>query len=321
MEPLLLKPHFKSTMWGGERLIKEFNKDTTISPLAETWECSAHPHGPSRIANGEFAGKTLDVVLKEHPEYLGSRVPKGETLPIMIKFIDADKDLSIQVHPSDEYALARENSKGKTEMWYVLDAKPGASLVHGFSHEMSLEFLKKAIAEGHLEQHLQRVEVHKNDVFFTPAGIVHGIGAGCLIAEIMENSDLTYRLYDYDRVDVNGQKRELHYEKAMQVIDLKIEDKVKQVPKLVRYYPGCSREILCRCQFFETERVRVTKEMSFSVMATSFQVILCIDGQGELSYPKTEQKLQFKKGECIFLPADLGRCSVDGNCEFLKVRV
>lgn len=318
---MLLKPFGQMKIWGGQRLNQEYCKGLAIDKLGETWECSTHPHGPSLIRNGTFAGQTLTKVLEAHLEFLGTRVPKGEGLPILVKFIDANKDLSVQVHPDDAYAKAKENSKGKTEMWYVLDALPGAKLVHGFAHTMNKEFLQKALAEGNLVKHLQQVEVKKHDVFFTPAGTVHGIGAGCLIAEIQENSDLTYRLFDYDRVDDNGNKRELHIEKAMEIMNFNAGHKLRQVPRMVHYYPGCRREILCRCKYFETERIKVTKGAAFTVMDMSFQVLLCLEGSAGLETSEFKKPLRFKKGDCIFLPAGLGRCFVIGECEFLKIRV
>ena len=194
MEPMLLKPVGKDNLWGGIRLKTEFNKHIHITPLAETWECSAHPAGPSTVVNGDFAGETLDTVLSKHPEFLGSRVDKTYGLPILVKFIDAEKDLSVQVHPDDNYARIHENDFGKSEMWYVLDATENASLIHGFAHDVNTEMLRKAVKDGDLDKHLNKVHVNKGDVFYTPAGTIHGIGAGCLIAEIQENSNVTYRV-------------------------------------------------------------------------------------------------------------------------------
>lgn len=321
MEPMLLKPVGKDNLWGGIRLKTEFNKHIHITPLAETWECSAHPAGPSTVVNGDFAGETLDTVLSKHPEFLGSRVDKTYGLPILVKFIDAEKDLSVQVHPDDNYARIHENDFGKSEMWYVLDATENASLIHGFAHDVNTEMLRKAVKGGDLDKHLNKVHVNKGDVFYTPAGTIHGIGAGCLIAEIQENSNVTYRVYDYNRMDKNGNKRELHFDKAVDVLNMKVGNRYKQKARLVHYYPGSSREILCRCQYFETEKIDVTKGISFTVMDTSFQVILCIDGSAGLETSEYKKPLRLKKGDCIFLPAGLGRCFIIGECKFLKVRV
>lgn len=286
MEIMKLIPMGKDYLWGGTRLREEYGKKINLTPLAETWECSIHQDGPSYVANGTYKGKTLAEVLKAHPEYLGTKVEDGE-LPVLVKFIDAKKDLSVQVHPSDEYAREHEGDNGKTEMWYVIDADEGASLIYGFQHEVTEEILRKAVETGTLDKHLQKVPVHKGDTYFVPAGTVHGIGKGILVAEIQESSNVTYRVYDYDRVDKNGKKREL----------------------------------LCRCKYFETERIQVTKGFAFYVMDASFQVLMCLDGYGEVQTMDAEQKpMRFSKGETLFLPAGLGRCLVVGDAELIKVR-
>lgn len=320
MEVLKLQPCGKDYLWGGTRLREEYGKKIDLTPLAETWECSVHPDGPSVVANGEYRGQTLAEVLKRHPEYLGAKVKNSE-LPVLVKFIDAKKDLSVQVHPDDEYAQEHEYDSGKTEMWYVIDAKEGASLICGFKHQMTREILRKAVETGTLDRHLQKVEVHKGDTYFVPAGTVHGIGAGILIAEIQESSNVTYRVYDYDRVDKNGQKRELHFDKAVQVMNMDVAPDVKQKPRMVKYYPGSSRELLSRCKYFETERVQVTKGFTFSVMNNSFQVLMCLDGSGQVETMDAERKpVRFCKGETLFLPAGIGRCLVLGDASLLKIR-
>lgn len=320
MEVIKLQPVGKDYLWGGTRLREEYGKKIDFTPLAETWECSVHPDGPSVIANGAFKGRTLRDVLGEHPEYLGSKVSNGE-LPVLIKFIDAKKDLSVQVHPNDEYAKIKEHQDGKTEMWYVLDAEEGAGIIYGFQHKVTPEILRNAVWTGVLDRHLQRVEVHKGDVYYVPAGTVHAIGAGVIVAEIQESSNVTYRVYDYDRVDKNGKKRELHFDKAVQVMNMGIAPDVKQIPRMVRYYPGCSRELLCRCKYFEVEKVQVTKGFSFSVLDGSFQVIMCLDGCGQVETMNSEQKaVRFCKGETMFLPAGIGKCLVVGEVSLLKIR-
>lgn len=320
MEIMKLIPTGKDYLWGGTRLREEYGKKIDLTPLAETWECSVHPDGPSYVANTIFKGRTLVEILKEHPEYLGTKVKNGE-LPILVKFIDAKKDLSVQVHPSDEYAREYEMDNGKTEMWYVIDADEDAHIIYGFQHEVTEEILRKAIRTGTLDKHLQKVSVHKGDTYLVPAGTVHGIGKGVLIAEIQESSNVTYRVYDYDRVDKNGRKRELHFDKAVKVMSMNVASDVSHKPKLVQYYPGSSRELLCRCQYFEIERIQITKNFIFSVMETSFQVLMCLGGCGEVQkIDKDRKTMRFSKGETLFLPAGLGRCQIIGNVEMLKVR-
>ena len=165
---------------------------------------------------------------------------KNVELPVLVKFIDAKKDLSVQVHPDDEYAKVDEGDNGKTEMWYVIDVEEGSSLIYGFKHRVTEEILRKALETGTLDRHLQKVEVHKGDTYFVPAGTVHGIGEGILMAEIQESSNVTYRVYDYDRADKNGKKRERHFDKTVQVMNMDVATDVKQKSRMVRYYPGSS---------------------------------------------------------------------------------
>ena len=318
MSPILLAPSGKDYLWGGNRLKTEYGKDIELTPLAETWECSVHPNGPCYAISGEYRGMSLAEIIQMHPEYVGH---KNNQIPVLIKFIDAAKDLSVQVHPSDEYAREHENGQnGKTEMWYVLEAKEGAKLVWGFEHKVTKEILEKDITDGTLQNDLHYVPVHKGDVFLIESGTVHAIGEGILLAEIQENSDLTYRLYDYNRKDKNGNFRELHFDKAVQVLNMNPIGDTSQKPRYVRYFYGCSRETLCRCKYFETEKIQVTKGFSFSVMKNSFQVLLCTNGEGGLETDGSNRPLRFQKGSCIFLPAGLGRCHVIGECDLLKIR-
>lgn len=319
MEVLKLLPVGKDYLWGGTRLRDEFGKNINMTPLAETWECSVHPDGLSVVANGEYRGLTLAEVLKDHSEYLGTKVADTGELPVLVKFIDAKKNLSVQVHPDDVYAKEHEGEKGKSEMWYVVDADENASIIYGFAHPVNAHILKKSLIAGDLDKHLQKVKVQKGEVFYVPAGTVHGIGAGTLMAEIQESSNVTYRVYDYNRVDKNGKKRELHFDKAVEVMDMGVTPDVKQKPRMVHYYPGCSREIICYCKYFVTERIQITHGFSFSVLDESFQIILCLNGEGGLETNEATP-LRFRKGDCLFLPAGIGRCHILGRAEMLKVR-
>lgn len=325
-KPFLLRPSGKDYLWGGSRLNDEFAKNMDLSPLAETWECSTHPDGPSYVCSGEFEGMTLAGVLKAHPHFLGSHAwnPEGQ-LPILIKFIDAKKDLSVQVHPTDDYAREHENGQlGKTEMWYVLDAAPGAKLVYGLRHDSDKESVRNAIAEGTVEKYLQRIPVQKDDLFLIEAGTIHAIGAGALVAEIQENSNLTYRLYDYDRVDKNGQKRELHIEKALDVANLKGSAEPRQPLRVLKYRQGVAGELLCRCKYFEIYRMIVNTErrqvVHYQSDDVSFRVLLCIGGCGTVSFEDGKEDLRFYKGDCIFVPADSVRLTIHGQARFLDVR-
>ncbi len=323
-KPFLMKPCGKSTLWGGNRLNEDFNKDLKIHPLSETWECSTHPAGPSIVASGEMKGMTLPEVIKEHPEYIGTH-PKGDgDIPILIKLIDAKETLSIQVHPSDEYAFVFENGQlGKTEMWYIIDAQKGAQVMLGMEHSTTAETVRKAVEDGTMDNLVRKVDAHPDDVFMINSGTVHAIGAGCLLAEIQENSDLTYRLYDHDRVDAQGHKRELHVDKALAVANLNADEDTRQPMRILRYTPGCARELLVRSKYFETERLLINTErcremVPYQSDSLSFRVLLCVGGCGVLFFD--EEALPFVRGDCIFVPADSTEIRIHGRAQLLSVR-
>ena len=322
--PFLLKPAGKDYLWGGHRLKDDFSKEIDMEPLAETWECSTHPDGPSIVASGAHKGMLLTEVLKEHPEYMGTHPKTDGGLPILIKFIDAKQDLSVQVHPDDEYARKYEHgSLGKTEMWYVLDATKDARLVYGFYHDISKEKLKKSLEEGTVERYLQKVKVKKDDLFYIEAGTVHAIGAGILIAEIQECSNITYRMYDYNRMDKDGKPRTLHIERALEVANRIGTQTPRQPMRVLRYQKGCASELLCRCKYFHVERQLINTEKcremaDFQTDGNSFQVLLCVDGCGTL-FGEGEM-IHFFKGDCIFVPADSMPLKLHGRAQMLKVR-
>ena len=322
-EPIFLRPTGKDYLWGGSRINDEFGKGIALEPLAETWECSTHPDGPSFAVGGEFDGQSLAEILKAHPDYLGTHPERGEGLPILIKFIDAKRDLSVQVHPTDEFAAAHENGqRGKTEMWYVLDAAKDAKLVYGLRHDTDAEALRESIENGTVERHLQTVPIAKNDVFFIEAGTIHAIGAGALIAEIQQSSNLTYRLYDYDRVDKNGHKRPLHVQKALAAANLRSSTAPRQPMRVLHYRPGFASELLCRCRYFEVYRMLVNTErrqkVAYRADAMSFRVLLCVDGCGTVSFCNSASNIY--KGDCVFLPADSVELSLHGQLQLLDIR-
>ena len=321
--PLLLRPSGKDYLWGGSRLNDEFEKGIDLSPVAETWECSTHPDGPSYVVGGEFDGMKLAEVLRNHPEYLGERHRGMTELPILIKFIDAKKDLSVQVHPTDEYAREHEKGQlGKTEMWYVLDAGRDAKLVYGLKRDSSEGEMRKAIANGTLMNYLQQVPVRKDDLFFIEAGTIHAIGAGTLVAEIQENSNLTYRLYDYDRTGKDGKKRELHIDKALKVANLKSSAEPRQPLRVLRYRQGAALELLTRCKYFEVYRMLINTErrqkVHYRADEIAFRVLLCVNGCGTISCE--DGSMEFYKGDCIFVPADSEVLTISGQAQFLDVR-
>jgi len=324
-KPFLLKPTGKDYLWGGKRLNDEFAKNIDMSPLAETWECSTHLDGLSYVASGDMTGMSLAEVLAENPGYLGSHPSMGVNgrLPVMIKFIDANRDLSVQVHPSDEYAYINENGQpGKTEMWYVLDAAKDAHIIYGLTRDVSKEELRKSIEEGSIGRYLQKIPVKKNDVFFLDPGTIHAIGSGVLVAEIQQNSNLTYRLYDYDRVDKNGEKRELHVDKALDVANMKCSAEPKQPLRVLKYKPGVANELLGRCRYFEVHRMIINterrQEVWFHSDELSFRVLLCVNGCGTLYF--ADETLDIYKGDCIFIPAESIDIRLHGKMQLLDVR-
>ena len=267
---------------------------------------------------------SLSDCLREHPEWLGSHVASlnnGE-FPILIKLIDAKSDLSVQVHPDDEYALKREGELGKNEMWYVLDAKPGAELVYGFNRDVTEEQVRKAVADGSIERLLNHVPVQKGNVFYIEAGMVHAIGAGILLAEIQESSNLTYRLYDYNRVDRNRKPRPLHVDKAMEVANLKSSNAPRQPMRVLNYKNGWASELVARCKYFQVERVLLNTEVQrelvpFKTGSNSFHALLVLEGCGSVSGDGVF--MNFFKGDCIFVPADSVDLKLHGKAQLLNI--
>ena len=313
MALLKLRPAGKDYLWGGDQLKKNFNKEWEGDILAESWEFSCHPDGESIVAEGESAGMTL----REYINWQGKRVLGRNTIqfgqfPVLVKFIDARDNLSIQVHPSDSYAMDREGQYGKTEMWYVAECEDDAFLYYGFSREIDIAEFKKRIEEDTLLEVLNRVPVSKGDVFFIEAGTIHAIGKGIVIAEIQQNSNVTYRVYDYGRVGSDGKKRDLHIEKALEVTN--------RSPKLRRdsFDPH-----LGVCQYFSVDKLVLDgqrmQKMTGKVDDSSFLHILVLEGNGTIQ--NGEEQLEFQKGDSLFLAADSGDFAVYGRCEALLTSI
>lgn len=309
MSILKLKPSCKDYLWGGNRLAEEYGKEYEGEVLAETWELSCHPDGPSYIINGKYAGKTLQQYIDaEGKEVLGIHCRRFRDFPILTKFIDAKDNLSIQVHPDNRYALKNEGQYGKTEMWYVMDAGNDAYLYYGFKQEISKEEFAKRIQNDTLLEVLNAVPVQKGDVLFIESGTIHAIGKNILIAEIQQNSNVTYRVYDYGRVGKDGKKRDLHIEKALAV--------TKRVPiiKDSSSYPH-----IADCDYFTVDKLnldgKIMKKMEGNVSRESFASILILNGKGRISDDK--EVLDFNKGDSFFLAAGSGRYTVEGSCDAL----
>ena len=318
--PLLLSPAFKDYLWGGERLKEDYGKKTDMTPLAESWELSCHPAGPSVIENGPWAGKTLAAYLSANPQHLRAGAETGAEFPLLIKLIDAAQSLSVQVHPDDEYARTRENGQlGKTEMWYVVDAKPGAGIYYGFKRPTTIEEMEKAICENTLTDLLSWVEAKPGDVFFIPAGTVHAIGAGLLIAEVQQSSNLTYRVYDYGRVGADGKPRELHIAKALDVAKRERPQTPVGPTEPARDVPGGRVQPLVACDRFTVSELAVDGLMEENVTPESFVALLCLSGEGALLCGGESYALA--KGQSVFLPAGMGACKLAGSMRLLRTQL
>lgn len=313
MTLLKLKPACKDYLWGGERLRTEYGIDYDKTPFAEAWMLSCHPDGPSTIVNGPYAGKTLQQYIDEEgQEVLGTHCRRFRDFPILTKFIDAKDNLSIQVHPGNSFALKNEGQYGKTEMWYVLDALPGSFLYYGFKKNISKEEFAERIKNDTLLEVLNKVEVHKGDTIFIESGTLHAIGKGIMIAEIQQNSNVTYRVYDYGRVGKDGKKRDLHIEKALAVTN--------RMP-VIR--SGANYPHIADCDYFTVDKLDLdgvlTNRMQGTVNNTSFLSILILDGKGTIRCGN--ESLPYKKGDSLFISAGSGSWEIQGSCDALLTTI
>lgn len=301
-----LRPSCKDYLWGGSRLRTDYGIDSDLNPLAEAWVLSCHPDGPSYIVGGPEDGKTLAQYVEEQgKEILGTHCRQFEQFPILTKFIDAKGNLSIQVHPSDDYALEHEHQYGKTEVWYILDCEPGAFLYYGFDHEISKEEFERRIKDNTLTQVLNAAPVHKGDVFFIPSGTLHAICQGIVIAEIQQNSNVTYRVYDYGRVGADGKPRALHIPQALAV--------TRCEPPTEQDFGGH----MAQCKYFTVD----VMENDFTATAgpESFVSLLIVEGSGTVTCGG--QTLAVQKGDSVFLTAGSGEFAVKGTLRTLYTRV
>ena len=317
MEILRLNPVFKDYIWGGNRLKDDFLFDTGFEKTAEGWMLACHKDGTNTVSGGKYDSLTLDEVIKKEglESFCGSKCGRFPYFPILIKLIDAFDNLSIQVHPDDKYAREVENEFGKTEIWYVLDAADGAELIYGFKEKITKEQFRQAIENNTLINKLNRVKVKRGDLFFIEAGTVHAIGKGALIAEIQQNSNCTYRVYDYARIGKDGKPRELHIEKALDVskteppkYDIKpLENEVE--------HDGYISQKLCVCDLFSVDRYKIEKDITLNTDEKSFNHVLIIDGNGSIN------GLNAKKGDSFFVPANFGDYALSGKLEVLITKI
>ena len=311
--PMKLKAPLKDYLWGGTRLKTAYGKKTELESVAESWELSCHAAGMSVIENGEAAGKTLTQWLAEEGrEPLGIKVDaKAQgAFPLLVKLIDAKKDLSIQVHPTDAYARRVEGDFGKTEMWYIVEAEPGASIFYGVKEAMTKEDFARHIRENTLTDILRRIEVHKGETYFIPAGTIHAIEKGTLICEIQQSSNVTYRVYDYDRRGKDGKPRELHIKKAMDVANLEPVKNSAVLNLSVDIFAGAKARLIVAEPCFTVYELQIEDSARLFVREDSFQTFTLLEGA--LTLLAGDEILPLGKGDTVFLPAGLGRYDLTG---------
>ena len=308
--PLTFKPIFKEIIWGGMNILPYKGIPADSRKIGESWELSHVDENFSVVANGEQAGKTIDELIKEYgARLLGTKVisQSGYAFPLLIKFIDAKDNLSIQVHPDDKLAKERHNSFGKTEMWYLVNAAPDAILYSGFSQQISADEYVSRIKDNSITDVLKKYNVKTGDVFFLPAGRVHAIGSGCLIAEIQQTSNITYRIYDYNRKDANGNERELHTELAKDAIDYTL------YPDYRTQYTHVENEAteLVKCEYFTTNLLAINRAISRNLSSIdSFVIYICMKGKAVLKDNKGNN-LQVQQGQTILISADTKSISIE----------
>ncbi len=315
-----LKPAFKDYLWGGARLREIYDKATPYDITAESWELSAHKDGSSVIVGGQYDEVGFkDFIDKYKTLVCGWKADVFDRFPILIKFIDATNALSIQIHPEDDYAFVNENEFGKNEVWYVLDCEENAYLYVGLNRDSSIEEIRSKVADRTITDILNKVYVHKGDVIFVPAGTIHAIGAGILICEIQQNSNSTYRLYDYDRRDKNGNARPLHMDKAMDVVDTgKFVVNTKGAGEVIRY-DRSEQRLLCQCKYFEVKYYDIPKHEIIMIDDSSFKSIIVIEGECKVECGS--QSEDAKAGDSFFISAGRKRVHIYGQCKLVVTNI
>ena len=316
MYPLKFEPILKQTLWGGDKIIPFKHLNSDLKGVGESWEISGVEDNESVVANGPDKGLTLaDMVRKYREELVGEAnyARFGNKFPLLIKFIDAKQDLSIQVHPTDELAKKRHNSMGKTEMWYVVDSEPGSYLYCGLKKNTDKEEIERRIADNTITDILNKIEVKKGDVVMVKAGTIHAIGAGIIICEIQQNSNCTYRMYDYDRRDKYGNPRELHVKKALDVVDTKAYVKDNTTEVMLEENEHYSLERLVQCKYFECLKYEIKDEVKIVADESSFVSLVFIEGSGTIEADDYKQEVPFKAGESFFVSSGKRSINIKGK--------
>lgn len=312
--PIIFTPYLKSVVWGGNKICQYKGIPQPEPNIGESWEISAVPGHESVVAEGQYKGLSLiDLIDRFGAELLGTKVMEqyGGKFPLLIKFIDARQDLSVQVHPDDTLAMKRHNSLGKTEMWYIIQADKDAKIYAGFNSAVTPDEYVSRVADGTFQDILAVYDSAPGDVFFLPAGRVHAIGAGNLLAEIQENSDITYRIFDYNRRDAQGNLRQLHTEEAKDAIDYTFTEQKKDTPAVF----DSPVTPLVDCNHFTAYSLEVDGEMQLDADPSSFSVLICIEGSATLKYPNGQMSVQ--KGHTVLIPAALTELTIDGKATMM----
>ncbi|OOV18420.1 type I phosphomannose isomerase catalytic subunit [Flavobacterium sp. LM4] len=315
--PLQFEPILKERIWGGEKLKTILNKPIVSKITGESWELSTVEGDVSIVANGELKGKSLMELIDEMPnEILGTEVYKrfGKQFPLLFKYLDAREDLSIQVHPNDKLAKERHNSFGKTEMWYVTQADPDARIIVGFKNDSSKEEYLQHLNDKNLVSILDTVKAKPGDVFFLETGTVHAIGAGLVVAEIQQTSDITYRLYDFDRKDAQGNTRELHVDLALDAINYNKVDTQKKYETKTN-----TSNIVVDCPYFTTNFLPLENKVSISKSGESFTVYMCIEGAFEIEFDGFKEV--YEKGDTVLIPAEINAFILNGKASILEIYI
>lgn len=318
LPPLRFVPQYQYRLWGGGKLQSHLGRDCQDNGMGESWEISAVDGFPSTVKDGPWEGKTLPEMIRQFPEaLLGKKCIDryGATFPLLIKFIDARLPLSVQVHPNDDLAKKRHNCNGKNEMWYILDTDPNAELILGFNQNINAEHYAKLLADNRIEDVLHREKVEAGDVVNVPAGLIHAIGGGVLLAEIQQSSDVTYRVYDFNRTDAKtGQKRTLHTEDAIAALDFSAKTTHK-----IPYTPKANQPVsLIDSPYFHTRLITIQGEYKAQwTKGECFRLLIGVDGNGQCLWEGKEMSIG--RGDCLLLPAVLGEMQIKGDARLLEV--
>lgn len=320
MQPIIFNPDYKERIWGGQKLKTIFNREIPYDHTGESWEIACHENGQSTAANGSFQGLTLrDILLAHGPEVIGSEFTEEDKFPLLIKIIDAASDLSLQVHPDDAYAALHENGElGKSEAWVVLEAEPDARLIVGLKEGTTKDAFKEALEAGELEKVLHELPVAPFDVIDIPAGLLHAIGSGILLAEVQQNSDTTYRVYDWNRVGLDGQPRELHIERSLDTIDFEGKHRTETTVGTLTSGDGYTHIHYLTNKYFSLERVDVQSTYATARRAP-YEIYMIMEGSGSLQ--GDFDAVSLKKGDSLIIPNQVQAYEFVGMMQLLKTYV